>query len=215
MRESLEKVYSIQSACSHGFAYAHNCGPFDGFDRLKSISRALIERKRRIWDESAQTPGLAIDEKGSKWPDVLRCENPPPSDFFSRKVVDSLLRHQIRVKELLPVVIGSILNRKLAAVSLPTYYFIEPMPGISIDYKSSGIEADPAGVPRLVPGQPVTVHLDPATWSGEDIFMCRNWPHGGKGLFCTERVKRLAEEEQWTNVKFLQQRLKGSDPLSA
>ena len=176
MPELLRKFYSIQSACDGGFASAHDCGPFNGFDCLKSIPPVWIERKKRIWQESRRPPGLAIDDHGSKWPDVLRCENPPPSEFFSQKVIDSLLQHEIRVREVLPVVVGSILNKKLAADPLPTYYFIEPEPGISIDYGASGIELDPAGMPRLVVGQPVIVHLDPATWSGNDLFMCGNWP---------------------------------------
>jgi hypothetical protein len=215
MREPLQKVYSIQSGCSRGFAYAYDCGPFDGFGGLNSISPLLIERKKRIWEESGRLPGLAIDDHGNKWPDVLRCENPPPSDFFSRKVVDSLLQHEVRVREVLPVVVGSILNEKLAADPLPTYYFIEPEPGISIDFGASGIELDSAGKPRLKVGQPVIAHLDPATWSGYDLFMCRNWPHGGKALYCTERIKRIAEDDDWTNVEFLRQRVIGVDPFSA
>lgn len=208
------KIYSIRSACAKGFAYASGYGPFKGMAFFENLPSLVRERKKEAWDVYPMKPGLEIDEEGTKWPDVLHCGNPPPSEFFSGKVVDSLRANEIHSIRVTEVPVGNVGSSKLREIPHPAYHALEAEPGISIDYAASGIPLDKDGKPELPRGKSVVVHLDPLTWTGADIFKCSNWQRGGMDLLCTERVKKIAEQEGWTNVEFIRLRVKGVDPFT-
>jgi hypothetical protein len=88
------------------------------------------------------------------------------------------------------------------------YYVIETIPGIEVDLIATGFPVDASGkaiikpLPRPLP-LPFRYKLD--SWNGSDIFDYRAFgPFDGPytDLFCTERVKEMAEKEGWTNIEF-------------
>jgi hypothetical protein len=210
MSAQLKSAYAIGAANKKGYAYAFAFGPFDGFESLKSLHPAYIQRRRLNWQVSPlECSGLLIDDYGERWPDVLACSTAPPSCFFSERAIESLARNGIAPEQIIPVPVGSILGSKLLDIPRPNYYVIVPRIGIAVDYVASGIQLDQAGNPQLPVGQNPPVQLDPDTWSGDDLFRCSNWPRGGKEFLCTEEMKRIVESEGWTNVEFVRQGIKG------
>lgn len=209
MTTALKSTFAIKSAWKSGFAHAYGYGPFDGFDDFLSLPSAFREGKRSYWLQHHIKPGIFIAGAGSKWPDFLACGDPPFGFFISQRVIDSLASHGIPLARATHVPIGEIESDRLKDIPTPAYYAVEAHPGIAIDYAASGFATDSSGHPDLPRGQDVIVQLDPDAWSGDDLFRCSNWPRGGKELLSTERVKRIAESEGWTNVEFVRQKIKG------
>jgi hypothetical protein len=81
---------------------------------------------------------------------------------------------------------------------------VEAERGIDVDYAASGFPIGPDGKPELRKRNPAmkkeALTLSLASWNGNDLFSPR--PLATLNLHCTEKIKHLAMEKGWTNVKF-------------
>jgi hypothetical protein len=99
--------------------------------------------------------------------------------------------------------IADINSKRLQKKSPPLYYVLEAERGIDVDYEASGVPLDSNGKPDHRARDkdkkgPLAVKLD--SWNGKDLFSTRQGVP--MVVYCTEKVKSLAEEKGWTNVKF-------------
>ena len=213
------KIFEFESGSSSKFAYASGYRPFENMSFFDALPEQQRIRRSQFWALDPGDPGLCIDDSGSRWPDLMECNHPPPHFVFSRKILTSLESHGIPLKRITPIPIGSIASRKLSEVPPPEYFVIEALPGIRVDYAASGYIVDADGnpdrsAPRIVPS-PIPQY-DPATWSGADLF-CQENGHGGPyylDLLFTERIKEIAIKDGWTNVSFQRVRVKGVNPIT-
>lgn len=190
-----------------GFVYASGYGPIkNGMPFLHPIS---LERRQAFWKVNPQKPGLYIDDRGFKWPDLLANGHSPPMFFAGEKIVNGLLSIGAPVSRTTEMPIAEILSKskKLKAVSPPRYFVVETTPGIEVDFEASGFHVDENGRPILnpypKPAPKLVFRAD--TWNGSDLFAYKHFgPTDGPytQLFCTEKVKELAEKEGWTNIAF-------------
>lgn len=213
------KLYTFKTGDSSKFAYAYGYRPFDGMTFEDDFSKYLKEHRAASAAVNPGPPGLQVGDTGSKWADLMYCGNPPPSFVFSRRILNSLEAHEIPLKGVTPIPIGNIESKKLRSISPPEYFVIEALPGICVDYAASGYVIDADGnpdknAPRVIPS-PIP-QLDPATWSGADLF-CQENGHSGPhylDILFTERVKEIAIKDGWTNVSFQRVRVKGVNPIT-
>lgn len=200
-RMSLE-IYSIGADGYRAWAYGYR--PFENMRFLDEFSPEWRERRREFERLNPGAPGLAIDERGTSWPDVLGCGGGPMRYFFSKRVVDSLLAHGIDLWRVTEIPMGEILSKKLRKVAAPSYFIIETEPGIEVDWEKSGVSVDGAGKPISHPYPkpwPRVLEFRMDTWSGKDIFTYANY--GTRlTLLCTAKVKQIAMEERWKGATF-------------
>ncbi len=213
------KIYKISTENHGKYAYATGYHAFQDMEFLESVGeyrRKMMEESWRIFPREA---GLHIEDPATCWADVMFCGNPPPFFFCSRKVVNSLESHNIPLRRSTLIPIGCIKSKKLREIPPPEYFVLEALPGIQVDYASSGYVVAPDGLPdpnapRITPS-PIPQY-DPATWTGADLFCQSNSQHGPRylDLLCTERIKEIALQDGWTNVAFQRLRVKGINPFT-
>jgi hypothetical protein len=149
----------------------------------------------------------------------MYCGGTVPSFVFARRILNSLEAHDISIKKITSIPITSIESKKLKSIAPPEYFVLEALPGIRVDYAASGYVVDADGnpdpkAPKIVPS-PIP-QLDPASWSGGDLFCQENGLFGPQylNLLFTERVKEIAIKDGWTNVSFQRVRVKGVNPIT-
>lgn len=215
MATDLLKYYSVRSGSSENsrFAWAAGYGPLNLMPFLDEMP-LILERKERFWEVNPRPPGLIVDPGASVWPDFLGCGGGPPYFFISDTVIDDMAANGIPVWRKTEMPIATIRSKRLREKKPPRYFVVEVEPGISIDYEASGVEVGSDGKPIYTRDQRLNLpphRIDPATWTGADLFSCFNFMNR-QYLICTEKVKRLAEKEGWLNVHFEKHPMVRDDP---
>lgn len=197
--------YAIRYENEPGMAWAGGYGPIDD---LWFLRPPFLASKLRFWEVNPKPPGIHIDSGGRHWPDILGCGSSPPLFFVSDRVVNSLRAINATMGRVTEMPMAEIKAKALKSKPAPKYYVIETIPCIEVDLVATGFKLDVHGKAIVNPPpkpwpSPYRYRLD--TWNGADLFAYRNFgPTEGPytEMFCTERVKELAEKERWTNVLF-------------
>lgn len=187
-----------------GMAWAAGYGPIDD---LWFIHPTSLKSKMQSWKLYPEKPGLHISSGGKHWPDILGCGDSPPGFFISDRVIESLRSIAAPMGRVTEMPIVEINAKALKNKPAPKYYVVETIPGIEVDLEATGFKLDRQGKPILnpPPNPWPTYRYRLDSWNGEDLFAYRHFgPTDGPyvDMFCTERVKELAEREGWTNVRF-------------
>ncbi len=204
----MPRFFQIGDATSDtkGYAWAAGYGPLQ--NSMPFIHPKILERKRAYWKVNIELPGVHIDPGSNKWPDILGCGSGDPFFFVSERVVSSLRRLGLALARVTEMPIAEINSKALTTKPPPHYYAVETEPGIDVDLVATGFKVDVAGKAILNPPPtpwpfPYRYRLD--SWNGADLFDYHHFgPTSGPytNLLCTERIKRLAETEGWTNIRF-------------
>lgn len=200
------KFYCISRAETGPFQYAwaDGYGPIDHMPFFESFSDELKQRKSSFWRLNKSRPGITVDRGGSKWSDILGCGGGPPGEFFSERVIMDLKVAGIPFYRCTRMPITQIRSNRLREVLPPNYFVIEAAPGMKIRSESVPMEEQIAARNERPPSwiSPFRMFAALDTWNGADLFS----PSHGKSLFalfCSERVKELAECQGWTNIDFV------------
>lgn len=200
------KLHKIELDHTKGYAWACGFGPLE--TGMPFLSLAEASNSARFWEVNPMPPGLRIDPGGRKWPDFLGHGGGKPSFFVSERVIESLNAIKAPLGRLTHMPIAVINAKALRNKPTPKYFVVETIPGIEVDLVATGFQVDAQGKAILIPRpnpwpRPYRYRMD--SWNGSDIFAPRDiGPTDGPytEMFCTVRVKELAEREGWTNVRF-------------
>ncbi len=106
------------------------------------------------------------------------------------------------------VPVAEIHSRALRKKPQPEYFVVETFPGIEVDWAATGFECDEHGqpIPGLSPRPyPHRFFYKLDSWNGTDLFSFHS-SASERGpsttMFCSERVKEIAEADDWINVEF-------------
>ena len=149
------------------------------------------------------TPGMHVEGNGSSWSDFIGCGSSGPGFFVSERVLEDLKEAGVEIMRATEMPIAEIKTKRLQKLIPPRYYVIEALPGVDVDFRASGYPVDAEGNPTSklrISGVSGLLALRLQSWNGNDLFSTRSG--ATYGLHCTEKVKDLAEEKGWTNVKF-------------
>lgn len=197
------RFFQIDTAtCDEGpFAYASGYGPLP--DGMPFLHPTFMKQSEDFWKVNPMKPGLYI-EPGKRWPDFLMNGGSPPGFFVSGRVIESLRAIGLPLGRVTEMPIAEIKSKGLKDKPAPKYFVVETKPGIEVDFDASNISTDASGKPILTPQSfPKSIMLRESSWNGTDLFDYSNFSQGPYlNMFCTERVKQLAEKEGWTNVRF-------------
>jgi hypothetical protein len=188
-----------------GFAWAAGYGPLP---EMPFIHPTYMKSKKAYWAVNPEPPGLSIDPGGRKWPDLLGNGHSPPMFFVSERVLNDLRSIDAPIARATEMPIAEINAKALRNKPAPRYFVIETYPGIEVDLAATGFPVDANGKAILDPPPkpwPSPLKHSRETWNGADLFDYRHFgPTDGPyiNLLCSERVKQLAEENKWTNVRF-------------
>lgn len=148
-------------------------------DSLAESERKMMEG---FWKVNPRPPGMQIDPGGRIWSEFIGMSIGIPRFFVSQKVLDDLSDEGIKPWRITEMPIATIRAKILLRTPPPKYCVLEAAPGISVWGKNI----------------PQTFKFD--SWNGSDLFSIQEG--SPLHLFCTERVKHLAEKKGWTNAKF-------------
>ena len=189
-----------------GFAWAGGFGPLPG--GMPFLHPTELKMSNAFWHMNPMPPGVTIDRGARAWPDLLGHGGGSPSFFASERVLNDLRSIDAPIARVTEMPIAEINARALKSKPAPRYFVIETIPGIEVDLIATGFRVDAAGRAILDPPpkpSPWPYRYRASSWNGTDLFAYRHFgPTNGPytDLFCTERVKELAEREGWTNVRF-------------
>lgn len=196
------KLYELSDngPYSRGYPYASGYGPLD--NSMPFLSGRMRDSMFEFWKKNPMKPGLYIDEKGTKWGDLIAVHLPPPALLVSERVRVCLEKVRCRIETCTEFPVAEIRAKKLRSVPPPRYFALQLRGGVAVHWRAMGIELDSLGKPVIVPGKQPPLVADLTTWNRDDIFSWSNWDPLQISLLCTERVVELAEKEKWTNVRF-------------
>lgn len=201
------KIYRIGADVSSSFVYASGYGPLPGGTPF--LKGVFLERRKEYWKINLEKPGLYIDPGRKKaWPDFLSNGHSPPMFFVSDSVVNSLNNIGIVPYRLTEMPIAEIRGQGHKKIPPPKYYVVEVNPGIEIAYEASGYKVGENGkmiFPAVDRPTDAKTYYSLQSWDGTDLFsyaLHESFPPPHLTLLCTERIRKLAETDGWTNVKF-------------
>ncbi len=189
------------------YPWASGFGPLKEMPFFEGIPKILHERCLRSWEVNPMPPGIEIDPGGKLWSDKIGCGAGSYINFVSEKLLRDLDESGIPILRATEMPIARILAKALRKIPPPKYYVLEAAPGIETWNESVSVQEQIAArneVPSrfLLPSRKL---CKAATWNGTDLFSPSS-PTGNTltaSLYCTGRVKDLAEQKGWTNVKFV------------
>jgi len=149
------------------------------------------------------TPGMHIEGNGRTWSDFIGCGASGPGFFVSARVLGDIIAEGIDVMRAIEMPIAHIKTKRIQNLTPPKYYVLEAERGIEVDFAASGYPVAADGKPTSNKRNPAAkgpLALRRTTWTGKDLVSATTG--ATFCLYCTDRVKRLAEEKGWTNVKF-------------
>jgi hypothetical protein len=199
------KIYKLLSFSVGGRSapWASGYNPLIRMPFLDEMPDEFKARRFGFWSVNPGPPGMDIDPGGRIWADLVGNGLGWPSFFVSEKVINDLESSGIQVWRKTEMPIATVKAKALQKQTPPKYYVLEAERGIDVDYEASGIPIDLDGKPDFrardkSKSGPVAVRLD--SWNSKDLFSARQGVP--MVVFCTERIKKLAEEKGWTNVRF-------------
>ena len=140
-------------------------------------------------------PGLKIDPGGRHWSDVIGCGFGFPMMFVSERLLADLKEQEIPILRATEMPIASNSAFLLKFKRAPKYYVLEAIPGMGM---SKSLDSDGKALQKSRLELPA---YDSSTWNGLDLFSDSNG-FGNTSLMCTERIKELAEQKNWSNIEF-------------
>lgn len=186
------------------FPWVAGWGPLDQMPFFEMFSPKSQELKRRSWEVSSLEPGLYIDPGGTVWSDVLGCCGSPLSYFVSERILNDLTAEGIEFLRATEMPIAENGSKALKNVPAPKYYVLEADPGINYISEPKNVRNAGMGMPKLgdrVRRPSKQIYLS-STWNGKDLFGCCSVYNSTTSLFCTDKVKNIAERNGWTNIEF-------------
>ena len=198
-------IYRISSQDIGGnrYPWVSGYGPLEKMPFFDSFPQDLKEMKLASWKINNSPRGLEIDPGGKTWSHVMGCGGGPPCEFFSEQVIEDLLDEGVSFLRATKMPIATVLAKRLKMLTPPQYHVLEAAPGLKIWSESIPIEEQIAAKnenpPRWI--GPYLTKCEISTWNGADLFS----PSHGRALtalFCTDRVKDLAERKGWANIEF-------------
>ncbi|MGA0332466.1 MAG: hypothetical protein ACO3N7_00145 [Kiritimatiellia bacterium] len=202
------KIYKLSvDSSENGYVYASGYGPLE--TGMPFLPKSLLDGHKKFWEIDPMAPGLDV-EKGRKkaWPDVLLNGFSPPHYFLSECIIHDLELINVRFHRVTEMPIGKIHGKWHQKNTPPKYFVAEAAPGIQINFEASGYKLDQSGNPVLPALYRKAFTKDVFiydSWTGNDLFSQKYFGIMGSlptALFCTEKVKKLAEDKGWTNVNF-------------
>ena len=199
------KFYELTYSHMGGRTYpwASGFGPLEEMPFFEGLPKILIERNLRSWEVNPMPPGMEIDPGGKSWSDMIGCGAGSYVKFVSEKLLRDLNEHAIPILRATEMPIAKIMAKTLQKIPAPKYFVLEAIPCIENAWDAMGIPLDennkPILQPRPKPFPKSKYRL--SSWNGLDLFSRSNGL-STTTLFCTERVKDLAERKNWTNVEF-------------
>lgn len=185
------------------FPWASGYGPLPEMPFLDVLPDAFRNNMFQFWKINPSPPGMNIDPGGRSWSDVIGCGLGNPWQFVSENIIRDLNENSIPFLRVTEMPIARIMAKALKKIPAPKYYVLEAAPGMDLIYEENSIQ-DQIAARNEVPSRflpPSRWKCKAYSWNGMDIFS----PSGGRlttSLYCTDRVKELAEQRGWTNVKF-------------
>lgn len=172
---------------------------------LQWMNEETLENYRQFQEINKREEGIYLAKGGKSWPDFMATGDNLPHQFVRKEVVDTMLEEGIDgILRITPLQIRKIGGKPADSVPYPEYVVLEAEPGIEMDWKQMGVPHDANN--KIIPPYPTPwppkkwiFNLD--SWNGKDLFSCHN-RRTPMSLWCSERVKDLADREGWTNVRF-------------
>jgi hypothetical protein len=170
------------------------------------LPKVLIERKLRSWEVNPMPPGIEIETGGKTWSDMIGCGAGSYINFVSEKIIQDLKENSIPFLRATEMPISRILAKSLRKIPAPKYFVLEAQPGLEVSREEVSAEEQIAAR-KNNPGcffLPARLKGKKDSWNGMDLIS----PLNASGilatcsLYCTDRIKELAEKRSWTNVKF-------------
>lgn len=222
------KVYRIKHHHEAGRTYpwASGYNPIIKMPWWETVHNDHVVARMGFWSVNPGKPGMDIDPGGRVWSEVIGCGLGWPRQFFSEKVIADLEEAGVRILRKTEMPIATNKAKTLQKQVPPKYYVLEAERGIEKDAEAMGIPLDEDGKPnwdnywrkeikpRVVPldenGKRDYANSTPAeyepfifrsdSWNGSPLFA----DHGLATcvLYCTEALKKLAEEKGWRNIEF-------------
>lgn len=185
------------------YAWATGYGALPKMPYLDEIGEDFRSDMLGFWKVNPSAMGMRVDRGGSQWGDCISVSLGWPHECYSETVIRDLQEAGIEIWRTTKMPIAEVLAKRLQNKTPPEYFVVEAHRGIDVDYVASGFPLGPDGRPEMTKRNPAmkgALALSLATWSGKDLFSPRTM--ATLNLHCTEKVKQLAEEKGWTNVKF-------------
>jgi hypothetical protein len=188
------------------FPWASGYGPLPAMPFLDALPEALRENMSRFWKVNPSPPGMDIEPGGRCWSDMIGCGQGLPSQFVSERIIRDLNENSIPFLRATEMPIATIMAKGLKRNPPPKYYVLEAGPGLEIWNEKISVEEQTAAKDEIPPRflLPSRSKCKADSWNGMDLMS----PFGATGnlvtisLYCTDRVKELAEQKGWTNVQF-------------
>ena len=153
--------------------------------------------------------GLQLDG-GKTWPDFMGGGGSVPPNYIAARVLDHIAQAQISIYHKTHAPIASVLSgsKRLKMEPAPDYYVVEANAGFVWNWREMGYELNSDGTPNrnIKPIAGKGFCIDAKSWKGLDLCCCGD-PMWRVNLYCTDKVRDLANEMKWTNVKFEQIRI--------
>ncbi|MES2981736.1 MAG: hypothetical protein V4727_05420 [Verrucomicrobiota bacterium] len=177
------------------------------------ITRMMIRgEKIKIESVPLDIPLITIEEKGSKWPDIIGHGRAGYHFIFTERVIEAMDKEGITGFTARPILIDHISSKKLREKEHPNYYCIDVAGSIQIVKKYyDKVDSGYAYVGEVTNGEDQTYHLPNMTrtarfvpiedsWDGSDWFCMSNHGHF-RHYCCSRKLVGLAFREKWTNCQ--------------
>lgn len=201
----MKKLYELTFSHMGGrtFPWASGYGPLQDMPFLDSMPPLSRKNMLQFWQVSPWPPGMNIDPGGRTWSQMIGCGLGSPNKFVSEALIRDLAEHAIPILRATEMPIAKIMAKTLLKIPAPKYYVLEAIPGIDKAWDAMGIKVDENGRPILQPPPKPYPRskFRLSSWNGLDLFSYSNGM-ATTTLYCTERVRKLAEHKGWTNVEF-------------
>ncbi len=199
--------FTYDHAGGKKYPWSSGFGPLREMPFFDSLPKALIERNLRSWEVNPMPPGMEIDLNGKSWADMIGCGAGSYVNFVSEKLLGDLSENSISILRATEMPISKIAAKALQKIPAPKYFVLEAAPGIMVWSETVSVQ-DQVAARSEVPSRylpPYRWKCKTDSWNGMDLFSPSS-PTGNTltaSLYCTDRIKELAEQKGWTNVKFV------------
>ena len=192
----------------------------------ETIGKEHAVERKGFWSVNPGNPGMDIDPGGREWSEVVGCSLGWPHQFYSDKVITDLEEAGIRYLRKTEMPIATNKAKTLLKLPAPRYYVLEAERGIERDHAAMGVSLDADGKPdwanfqlkvlrkftvpvdengKRLYGQSLPELKEPwifrkDSWNGNALFADTRL--ATTVLYCTDELKKLAEEKGWRNVEF-------------